>query len=516
MSPASREPTVRIAHCVSAALALFFVTTANAHPVPRRSHDRTVMVQLSSDPKNEGAVVRVNYRLEVDEFTALYEDLLSLSQKIDLSRLASPKEFYETYTQTYAPILAANLIAKLDDQALSFVCVQREHSLRDEKGLPLGHLRCNFVFEAHTVNTSGDGVYHFKFREGNYEFEEGLIRVSLVGDGSVRVLKKTETDDALKARPQSQWKPGDEEKLRTASAEFTFAANAPQPPQPPLPSQVAGPNVSADAFATEHSLLTLLLDSRQGFWVLLALAVGFGAIHALTPGHGKTLVAAYLVGERGTVSHALLLGLITTLTHTGAVFVLAALLLFLFPHAVPRDIQMALGLVGGLLIAGLGLWLLLRRLSGGADHFHLPGHGHHHHDHHEGRHSHDHSHVHPTPDPARPVEWWGLVMLGVSGGIVPCWDAILMLGFAISAQRLWLGIPLLLAFSAGLAGVLIIIGIGVVYVKNFASSRWSESRLVRALPFASALLVTCMGFWLCYDSTRTSAGPEQLTVQAAP
>jgi ABC-type nickel/cobalt efflux system permease component RcnA len=109
-----------------------------------------------------------------------------------------------------------------------------------------------------------------------------------------------------------------------------------------------------------------------------------------------------------------------------------------------------------------------------------------------------------------------LVVLGVSGGIVPCWDAILMLGFAISAQRLWLGIPLLLAFSAGLAGVLIVIGIGVVYVKNFASSRWSETRLVRALPLVSALLVTCMGFWLCYESTRTYAIPEQLTVQSTP
>src|SRR5262249_20555156 len=150
------------------------------------------------------------------------------------------------------------------------------------------------------------------------------------------------------------------------------------------------------------------------------------------------------------------LGLVTTLTHTGAVLILAALLLFFFPHAVPSDIQFVLGLVGGLLVAGMGIWLLLRRLSGGADHFHLPGHGHHHVDHrrhspggYRADHSHDeHKHIHP----ARPVPtgWWGIVVLGISGGIVPCWDAILMLGLAISAQRLWLGIPLLVAFSAGL------------------------------------------------------------------
>src|SRR5262249_24675579 len=108
-----------------------------------------------------------------------------------------------------------------------------------------------------------------------------------------------------------------------------------------------------------HSLLHLLLDTRRGLAVLLVLAAVFGAAHALTPGHGKTLVAAYLVGERGTVGHALLLGVITTLTHTGSVLLLAALLPVFFRRAAPEDIQAVLGLVGGLLIAGLGLWLLM-------------------------------------------------------------------------------------------------------------------------------------------------------------
>src|SRR5439155_27187441 len=130
----------------------------------------------------------------------------------------------------------------------------------------------------------------------------------------------------------------------------------------------------------------------------------FGAVHALTPGHGKTLVAAYLVGERGTVWHALLLGLVATLTHTGAVLLLAALLPLLFPQAVPAQVQGVLGFVGGLLIAGMGAWLLLRRLSGQADHFHLPGTGHHHlhgHglDHSPADHVHDeHGHIKPLAD----------------------------------------------------------------------------------------------------------------------
>jgi ABC-type nickel/cobalt efflux system permease component RcnA len=192
------------------------------------------------------------------------------------------------------------------------------------------------------------------------------------------------------------------------------------------------------------------------------------------------------------------------LTHTGTVIAIAAALLWFFPGAVPRDIQFILGLVGGLLVAGMGLWLLLRRLSGGADHIHLGG-GHHNHGPHE--------HVH-LPARVEGVGWWNLVILGISGGIVPCWDAILMLGWAIGTQRLWLGLPLLLAFSAGLAGVLIALGIGVVYVKGFASSRWGESKLIRALPLVSATLVTVMGLWLCYDTVRLPS-PDQSALSAA-
>jgi nickel/cobalt exporter len=125
------------------------------------------------------------------------------------------------------------------------------------------------------------------------------------------------------------------------------------------------------------------------------------------------MVAAYLVAERGTVRHALYLGLIVTLTHTGSVIVLAAVLYWLFPDTVPANVQIVLGFVGGLLLAGLGVWLLLKRLAGQVDHVHWFGHDHHHdhHHHHHGHHHHDHHHPtyadrhhspqsapHPSPD----------------------------------------------------------------------------------------------------------------------
>src|SRR5262249_54144251 len=154
--------------------------------------------------------------------------------------------------------------------------------------------------------------------------------------------------------------------------------------------------------------------------------------------------------------------------------------------------QTALGVSMGLLVACLGLWLLLRRLSGQADHVHLGGHGHHHHHGHGHSHDHDHAHGHAAhyhdehghahPVPAAPVGWWGLVVLGMSGGIVPCWDAIAILLWTVGRNAFWLALPLVLAFSAGLASVLVAIGVVVVHARKLAGARWGESRLFRALP----------------------------------
>jgi len=259
---------------------------------------------------------------------------------------------------------------------------------------------------------------------------------------------------------------------------------------PAVPPAPAAPAAHDETF----SLLRLFLHTDYGFALLMLMACAYGAAHALTPGHGKTLAAAYLVGERGTVWHALVLGLVTTLTHTGSVLVLAAVLYFL-----PEDQQRAfqewilqgLGLVMGLMVTGMGFWLLLQRLAGRADHVHIGG-GHHHH------HGHEHHHHHEP----RAVGWWGVIVLGIVGGMIPCGDAVVLLLYTTGQGQLWLVLPALLAFSAGLAGVLVLIGILVVQVPRFASAR-GETRLVRALPILSALFITAMGLWLCYDATHT-------------
>jgi ABC-type nickel/cobalt efflux system permease component RcnA len=463
-------------------------TVARAHPVPRRAHDRTIEVRL--EPQR----VVVAYRLEVDQLTVLLDDLPAVDDQADTKAFTKPDQFYDAFTRCYAPILAGNLTSKLDGKPLDLKCTKRGHRLTDEENKPLDHLRCDFVFEA-KWELAADAKHTFDFREGNYELETGMIRLSLTAPSGINLLETSQPDKALQEQQARDLKPGDDARLRKASAVFDLPtkpegeSSSPRgPAADPIPE--SGDN-------HHEGLLDLLFDTRRGLWLLLLIAAGFGAAHALTPGHGKTLVAAYLVGERGTVWHAVLLGIATTLSHTGVVIV-AALILLIWRVNIERGLE----LVSGLLITVLGFWLFLRRVSGGSDHLHVGGHSHGHgvyHTHGDGAEPHTHDHDAPV------LGTWGIIMLGIAGGIVPCWDAIFLLGVALSKQMAWLALPLVLAFSAGLAATLVAVGIGVVYIKGFSESRWGQGRITRVLPLVSAALIFGMGLWMCYRSVHRGA-----------
>ncbi len=430
------------------------------------------------------------------------------------------------------------LRASVDGKPLTFTCVQRSHTLKDEEGRHLGHLRCDFLFRA-SLPTEWQKPFPLKFREGSWELQTGLIDLALRHDPSVGVSNLVAPSAELKKRAAVDRRPGDEERLRTVSVTFVDLAEKVSAPRTEIaPSQTVGdppelvqmprdegsltppapPPAPRASMSEDHEgLRQLWLHSGHGFWLLLVLAAGIGAVHALTPGHGKTLVAAYLVGENGTVWHAVVLGLVTTFTHTAVVLVAAIVLVILYPTGVPAgaraNVQTTLQLVMGLLVVCLGVWLLLRRLSGRADHIHLGGsHHHHHHDgHHHHHHHHGADHDHDAEGRViprkQPVGWWGLIVLGISGGLVPCVDAIAILLTTIGTNQIWLALPVVLAFSAGLAFVLVAIGILVVHAKGFAGSRWGEGRFVRALPTLSAIVVTLLGLWLCYDSIHSRPKP---------
>ncbi len=290
------------------------------------------------------------------------------------------------------------------------------------------------------------------------------------------------------------------------------ADRAPGPPAARPSGEALG--LAANARGTPRDAFTALIAGRPfGPGMLLfalAVAASLGALHALEPGHGKTVVAAYLVGSRGTAGHALLLGLVVTASHTLGVYLLGAVTLYASRHIVPERLYPWLGAASGILIAVLGVSLLYRRLVAVATRRgHAPDHTHEHgalapFDHEEAHahgieHGHDpgprHRHHHHAPD--GPVSLRALVALGVSGGIVPCPAALVVLLSAVAMGRIGLGLLLIVAFSVGLAAVLIAIGLLVVYARSLAARLGRtgvDGPLVRRwLPLTSAAVITVSG-----------------------
>jgi nickel/cobalt transporter (NicO) family protein len=270
------------------------------------------------------------------------------------------------------------------------------------------------------------------------------------------------------------------------------------------PPVLSAKNVEAAAYVsaqTETGFAALITKDDLGFGVILislVVALFWGAAHALTPGHGKAIVAAYMVGTRGTARHALVLGLTVTFTHTIGVFALGLVTLGLSELIVPEDLYPWLNLASALLVVGVGVAVFRSRIRGrlrrAEQEHHDDHHGHvdgHAHDHdHEHHHSHDHGHSH-GPEPGSGVR--GLIAVGVSGGILPCPTALVVLLAAISLHRVGYGLALIVAFSVGLAAVISGIALLAVTAKRTFSRMSFEGRLVRALPAASAFVIVCVG-----------------------
>jgi nickel/cobalt exporter len=214
--------------------------------------------------------------------------------------------------------------------------------------------------------------------------------------------------------------------------------------------------------------------------ILLLAAFGWGAVHALSPGHGKAMVAAYLVGTRGTARHALALGLTVTVTHTIGVFALGVVALALSAYILPEQLYPWLNLVSGLLVLGVGLSVVRSRVRHARAHAH--GHHHHHHDH-------DHADLRPR----------ALLAMGASAGLIPCPSALVVLLGAVAQHQIGLGLILIVAFSAGLAATLTALGLLVVAAGR-ASARLSLAggggRVLATLPAVSSLAIVGVGVLL--------------------
>ena len=409
-------------------------------------------------------------------------------------------------------------------------------------GLPTLRLTCEFsaaVAGQMTGLSFADNSY--SERIGWREIMVTADSVSLEGDFS-----STSVSNRLTSYPQDLLSnPLDQRQISLGigvpvAAEQDHSANAASS----VPS-IAGSR--SDAFTQLITLDNLTLPT-----ILFALLISFvwGAMHAMTPGHGKTIVGAYLVGSRGTLKHAVYLGLTTTITHTLGVFALGLITLFAAQYIVPEKLFPWLTLLSGLFVVGIGINLMVSRfksseaatwfqklktdltksrevtspvlqyehaevvghphkfiVGSSQEHFHSHDHAQAHpHSHAQAHHDHDrahadHSHLPPGTE-GEPVTWRSLLALGISGGLIPCPSALVVLLGAIALNRIGFGLILVLAFSLGLAGALTAIGMMFIYAGRLFHRFPAQGRIIRFLPVLSALFVSAIGVGIAIKALK--------------
>lgn len=250
----------------------------------------------------------------------------------------------------------------------------------------------------------------------------------------------------------------------------------------------------AHVIPESENTLTKLLEavnmSRGGILISLLLAFVLGALHALTPGHGKTVVASYLIASKGRVIDAVLLGLTVTLTHVSSVVILGIAALFLFQRFLPSRINPLLSSISGLTIMAIGIWLVLSKLFTGRKHSHS----------HLSKSHHEHilpsqaHHGHNKHDVLRTIA------LGVSGGLVPCPGALAVLLAAIGLNRIGFGLVVIFTFSCGLAMTLIIIGILCSKAFSLFGRFIGQDKLVNRVSLVTAGVVILFGAVMLVNS----------------
>jgi nickel/cobalt transporter (NicO) family protein len=423
----------RLAIAVAALAALAVPAVALAHPLGNFTINHSSSLVVSGDR------VYVHYVLDMAEIPTL--------QRV--------------------PIRPAGLVAKLlvtaDGRRLQLKAIrERFQSPPGAGGLPT--TRYELVLEGPRLERTSALQVKDETFAGRIGWKEVVVSA---GDGA-RVIASNVP--AVSSSQQLRAYPTDG---LSSPLDVTQASARVQPGATPgAPPQLTAPRTERHSSGFE-SLVTRDLGPA-GIALALVLALFWGSAHALGPGHGKSIVAAYLIGQRGTVRHAAYLGGIVTVTHTAGVFALGAVTLLLSELIVPEDLYPWLNLVAALMVVGIGLAVLRARLA----HRRAHAHGRHH------QHGHDHHHD---------LSLRSLLAVGVSGGLLPCPSALVVLLAAISLHRTGFGLALVLAFSVGLAITITSIGLVAVLARGIFRRRSFDGRLVRALPAVSAIAILVAG-----------------------
>lgn len=375
---------------------------------------------------------------------------------VDLAEIPTFQERKRVVRTGYARSLAAGLELRLDGRRAPLVVVASRSTFRPGAG-GLETLRFEAVYRARGSGST------LELRDSNYPARRGWREiVAHARDGATLLsasVPAVSASEGLRSYPEELLD------VRRATASFTLGG-----------SQAEPPGLRRGLAREQEGGFEALIAEPGAIVLSLLLAAFWGAAHALTPGHGKAIVAGYLVGSRGKPRHALALGLIVTVTHTIGVVALGIVTLALSAFVVPEQLYPWLTLVSGLLVVGVGASVLRSRLRRRRHHRH--GHDHHHHEH----------------------GLRGLLGVGIAAGLLPCPSALVVLLSALALHRVGLGLALIVAFSVGLAATITAIGLVAVFARRAFGRLRLDGPLVRVLPAVSAALILAVGVGLTLNA----------------
>jgi nickel/cobalt exporter len=498
---------------LAAALSVAGAAPAAAHPLGNFTVNSYSGLRVGPDR------LAVDYVLDMAEIPAF-----QARQGIDSDRDGEVSDAEAAgWRDRECPRLAGGLRATVDGRPLSLgVTTAAVAFPPGVGGLRTLRLECALAAPLPT----GRGHRHLAYTDGNQAGRVGWREITATGDGATLEAADVPTRSAsgrLSAYPEDQLSsPLDQ---RTAAVRFRPGGPRAGDSGEAVTGGQAAARRGVDRATTAFTALVAERRLSPGFGLLaLALAVVLGAAHALAPGHGKTVMAAYLVGLRGSLRQAATIGATVTVTHTAGVLLLG-LLLSASRAVASEQVYPWLGLASGLLLAGVGLTLAARALT---SHRHPPAHphpagsgdggegpavpgrdpaGH-------GGHTHDHSgHGHPHDGHGhgrgpgggwggRPLGRRGLVALGLAGGLVPSPSAVVVLLGGIALGHAWFGVALVLAYGLGMAATLTGVGLLLAHLRTRVDRRLAIpagsllARAGRLLPVATASVIVVVGLAL--------------------
>lgn len=428
-----------------ASTSLLFGDGVHAHDIPNARVDRSTQVIVLPGR------LQIDYEVSLAELT-LTQELRSL---IGTLPGAERSEWFAAYGRETGPLNAKGFLVSVDDAPITLAMTGFELQVEEHPRF-LFHLSADLPPQG-----------RLSINDTNFASSEGTSRLAIRGVG-MSLVGDDLPGDVTQIPVRPVWQLTDSEERRTRMVEVRYASPAvPVASAAPSPSQVSPATPERTATG-----LSRLLDRSTGISLtaLCLLAIGLGAAHALQPGHGKTLVSAVALGDRGGSGRAALLAFVTTVTHTGSVLLIAAGL-WSTESLRFAEVHLVVARTAGFVIGAVGCWRLGRHLAGFTEH---------------------EIDAHDAPTMPRR----GVVGLGVAGGLVPCWDAVALIVMAEALGRLGLGILLVVAFSLGMGIVLVLVGwlagrLRHVLVGGAVNRKWEHR-----LGLASGLALSAMGVYL--------------------